>query len=50
VCGEKFTLDAVRPTAITRPLRAAAGVPDIERAERQVIGFGYAFPGPGRTR
>ncbi|HLQ36449.1 MAG TPA: hypothetical protein VK348_01510, partial [Planctomycetota bacterium] len=45
VCGEKFTLDAVRPAAITRPIAELLPVvPDIERAERLIIGFGLAFP------
>lgn len=47
VAGEKFTLDALRPGAATEPLAALLPVQgDINRAERQVVGFGYAFPKP----
>lgn len=44
VAGEKYTLDALRPTATTAPLAELLPVvPDIEFAERQIIGLGKAF-------
>lgn len=47
VVGEKHTLDAMRATATTRPLAELLPiVPDIEFAERQVIGLGKAFVRP----
>ncbi|HEX5054621.1 MAG TPA: vWA domain-containing protein [Planctomycetota bacterium] len=47
VCGEKYSLDAMRPTAPTRPLAELLPiVPDIEYAERKIIGFGVAFKWP----
>ncbi|MEO6595812.1 MAG: hypothetical protein ABIP94_13760, partial [Planctomycetota bacterium] len=47
VCGEKYSLDAMRPQASTRPLAELLPiVPDIEYAERKIIGFGVAFPRP----
>jgi len=47
VAGEKFTLEALRPGAATEPLANLLPVQgDISRAERQVVGFGYAFPRP----
>jgi hypothetical protein len=47
VCGEKYSLDAMRPQAVTRPLAELLPiVPDIEYAERKIIGFGVAFPRP----
>ncbi len=47
VAGEKYTLDALRRTAATQPVADLLPiVPDIEFAERQIIGFGKAFPTP----
>ena len=47
VCGEKFSLDAMREGATTRPLAELLPiVPDIEYAERKIIGFGVAFKYP----
>ncbi len=47
VCGEKYSLDAMRPQAPTRPLAELLPiVPDIEYAERKIIGFGVAFKYP----
>ncbi|MBX3462653.1 MAG: hypothetical protein KF830_05750 [Planctomycetes bacterium] len=47
VCGEKHSLEAMRPLASTRPLADLLPiVPDIEYAERKIIGFGVAFPRP----
>jgi hypothetical protein len=47
VCGEKYSLDAMRPQAVTRPLAELLPiVPDIEYAERKIIGFGVAFKYP----
>lgn len=47
VAGEKHTLDAVRPDARTKALAELLPVvPDIQFAERQIIGFGKAFPQP----
>lgn len=47
VCGEKYSLDAMRPQAATRPLAELLPiVPDIEYAERKIIGFGVAFKYP----
>lgn len=44
VCGEKFTLDALRDTASTKPLADLLPiVPDLVRADRRVVGFGHAF-------
>jgi hypothetical protein len=49
VCGEKYSLDAMRPQSVTRPLSELLPiVPDIEYAERKIIGFGVAFPRPWR--
>ena len=46
VCGEKYTVDAVRQQAVTRPLAELLPiVPDVERAERN-LGLGLAFPRP----
>lgn len=47
VAGEKHSLEALRPTASTKPLADLLPVlPDLDVAERQVIGFGKAFPQP----
>ncbi|MBL9079266.1 MAG: VWA domain-containing protein [Planctomycetes bacterium] len=47
VCGEKYSLDAMRPEASTRALADLLPiVPDIEYAERKIIGFGVAFKHP----
>ena len=44
VAGEKFTLDALRPTAATAPLADLLPVvPDIEAADRGGVGVGRAF-------
>ncbi|MBL8748847.1 MAG: VWA domain-containing protein [Planctomycetes bacterium] len=44
VSGEKFSLEAMRPTAITKPLVDLLPiVPDMDRAER-VLGLGLAYP------
>ncbi|MBL8727108.1 MAG: VWA domain-containing protein [Planctomycetes bacterium] len=51
VCGEKYSLDAMRPDAVTRPLAELLPiVPDIEYAERKIIGFGVAFKYPSPYR
>jgi hypothetical protein len=47
VSGERYALDAMRPGATTAPLAALLPiVPDIEYAERKIIGFGKAFKNP----
>jgi hypothetical protein len=47
VCGEKFSLDSMRPQATTYALAELLPiVPNIDYAERQIIGFGKAFPRP----
>jgi hypothetical protein len=47
VCGEKYSLDSMRPSASTAPLAALLPiVPDMDYAERKIIGFGVAFPRP----
>lgn len=47
VCGEKFTLEAIRDTANTRALADLLPVvPDLVRADRRIIGFGHAFDRP----
>lgn len=47
VAGEKYSLDAMRQGAPTRPLAELLPiVPDIEFAERRVIGLGVAFQHP----
>jgi len=44
VCGEKFTLEALRDSASTKPLADLLPVePDIVHADRRVIGFANAF-------
>lgn len=49
VAGEKYTLDAVRPTAVSQPLAELLPiVPDIDKAEREIIGFGKVFKFPWR--
>ncbi|HEB54293.1 MAG TPA: VWA domain-containing protein, partial [bacterium] len=51
VAGEKFTLEALRATATTRPIADLLPiVPDVEFAERKMIGFGKAFKYPWRYR
>ncbi|MCA8951373.1 MAG: VWA domain-containing protein [Planctomycetes bacterium] len=45
VCGEKFTLNALRPDATTRPLAELLPVvPDIDFAERKMLNLGLSFP------
>ena len=47
VCGEKYTLDALRETANTMALAELLPVvPDLVRADRRIIGFGHAFDRP----
>ena len=47
VAGEKYTLDALRPTASTRALADILPiVPNIEVAEREMMGFAKAFKNP----
>lgn len=47
VCGEKYSLESMRPTAVTAPIAELLPiVPDMEYAERKIIGFGVAFPRP----
>lgn len=49
VAGEKHTLDALRPSSNTRPLADLLPiVPNIETAERHMMGFGKAFVSPWR--
>ena len=49
VAGEKFSLDAMRPTAASFPLAELLPiVPDIEKAEREIIGYGKVFKFPWR--
>ena len=49
VAGEQHTLDALRPEAATRKLADLLPIePDIEFAERKIIGFGKAFARPWR--
>lgn len=44
VAGEKYSLDSMRATATTFPLAELLPVvPDIDYAERQIIGYGKAF-------
>lgn len=44
VAGEKYSLDSMRPNATTFPLAELLPVvPDIDYAERQIIGYGKAF-------
>jgi hypothetical protein len=44
VAGEKFTLDAVRPAAVTAPLAELLPVaPDLDAADRGAVGLGKAF-------
>jgi len=44
VCGEKFTLEAIRDAASTKPLSELLPVvPDLVRADRRIVGFGHAF-------
>ena len=51
VAGEKYTLDALRVTASTAPLADLLPiVPNIETAERHMMGFGKAFANPWRYR
>lgn len=47
VCGEKHTLNALRPLASTRPLAELLPiVPDLEVADVKMFDFGLAFPNP----
>ncbi|MCR9244411.1 MAG: VWA domain-containing protein [bacterium] len=47
VCGEKFTLESLRPDATTRALvDLLPVVPDIDFAQRKMVNFGIAFPRP----
>lgn len=47
VAGEKFTLEALRPTAATFPVAELLPVvPDVEFAERGLVGLGKAFKSP----
>lgn len=47
VCGEKFSLEAMRAAANTRPLADLLPiVPDLQRADREFYGLGRAFPRP----
>jgi len=47
VAGEKYTLDALRPTANTRAIADVLPIePNIEVAEREMMGFGKAFKNP----
>ena len=49
VAGEKYSLDAMRPTAASFPLAELLPiVPDIEKAEREIIGYGKVFKFPWR--
>lgn len=49
VAGEKYTLDALRSTSSTRALADLLPiVPNIETAERHMMGFGKAFASPWR--
>jgi len=51
VAGEKHTLDALRATANTRAIADLLPiVPNIETAERHMMGFGKAFAQPWRYR
>lgn len=45
VCGEKFSLEAMRAAASTRPLADLLPiVPDLQKADREFYGLGRAFP------
>ncbi len=47
VCGEKHSLEAVRPTSVTRVIADLLPVePDIELIDREFAGLGHAFPRP----
>lgn len=47
VAGEKYTLDSLRPTATTRAIADILPIePNIEFAEREMMGFGRAFKNP----
>ena len=47
VCGEKYTLDALRDGANTEAVAELLPVvPDLVRADRRIIGFGHAFERP----
>jgi hypothetical protein len=49
VCGEQYSLDAMRSTSRTAKLAELLPiVPDIDYAERKVVGFGNAFVRPWR--
>ena len=46
VCGEKFTLDAIRPGAPTEPLVSVLPVVlDLRKADTEILGFNHAFAG-----
>lgn len=47
VAGYMFTLEALRPAATTRPLAELLPVvPDMDKADTQVLGFGKAYANP----
>ncbi len=51
VAGEQHTLDALRPTANTQPIADLLPIlPNVEFAERKMLGLGKAFPRPWRYR
>jgi len=51
VAGEKYTLDSLRPSASTRAIADILPiVPNIEIAEREMMGFGKAFKNPWRYK
>lgn len=51
VAGEQHTLDALRPNASTQPIADLLPIqPDVEFAERKMLGLGKAFPRPWRYR
>jgi hypothetical protein len=51
VAGEQHTLDALRPAANTQPVADLLPIlPDVEFAERKMLGLGKAFPRPWRYR
>ena len=51
VAGEQHTLDALRPNATTQPIADLLPIlPDVEFAERKMLGLGKAFPRPWRYR
>lgn len=51
ICGEKFSLAALRPGASTEPLaRLLPIIPDLVKADHEVIGFGRGRPKAWRYR